>query len=375
MKSGLAWAFLPASTLLMETEMTTRRGFLGGLIAAGSVPAFSWAAVGNPSFVAAAKKGENYALFGLSELGEALFEVPLPARGHAGAGHPTHPIAVAFARRPGRFALIIDCLSGTANQSLTPPDGIAFNGHGCFTPDGKLLLTSEQLDASSEGIIGLWDVDAGYKRIGELPTFGIGPHDIKLLSNGAGFVVANGGIATDPTDRTKLNLETMASSLAYFSPDGRLIEKMVLAPEYFQSSIRHLAITPQGAVAFAMQLQADAPAPDPLVGVHVIGEEAQLFTADLASELAMQGYAGSIAASETEIAISSPKGNRIHRFDYEGSFIGAIEQSDVCGLIAIKNGFVASDGNGNMRTIIDGTKNNEVHLAASWDNHIVDLRV
>ncbi len=358
----------------MVTKVTTRRGFIGSILASTTIPAFSWASVGSPTFIAAAKTGDTYALFGLSEQGEAVFSVPLPARGHAGAGHPFKPLAVAFARRPGAFAVVIDCLSGSVIQTLTPPDGVAFNGHGCFTPDGKLLLTSEQIAATSEGVVGIWDVDNGYSRIGELSTYGIGPHDIKMLPNGAGFVVANGGIATDPSDRTKLNTKTMEPSLAYFSKEGALTEKVVLDAEYYQSSIRHLAVAPNGSVAFAMQLQADAPAPDPLVGVHSLGREVSLFSSDLASELVMQGYAGSIALSDSEIAISSPKGGRIHRFDFDGLFLGAYEQNDVCGLVGVQGGFIASDGNGTMRTIIDGALAREVWHDVSWDNHIVDIR-
>ena len=93
--------------------MATRRGFLAALLAATAAPRIGWAAAGSPAFLACAAEPDGaHALFGLTEAGEDLFRVPLPARGHAGAGHPTLPMAVVFARRPGAYALAIDCATG-----------------------------------------------------------------------------------------------------------------------------------------------------------------------------------------------------------------------------------------------------------------------
>ncbi len=100
--------------------MATRRAFLAGMMAA-SLPRTSWAAAGSPAFLAAAKTGDASQLPGLTEAGESLFALPLPARGHAAAAHPTRAEAVAFARRPGVFALVIDCVSGTVKASARQP--------------------------------------------------------------------------------------------------------------------------------------------------------------------------------------------------------------------------------------------------------------
>ena len=139
--------------------MATRRAFLATLLAAGAAPRLGWADVGQPTYLAAAREPDGgFAMFGLDEAGADMFRVPLPARGHAGAAHPTRAEAVAFARRPGRFALVIDCASGTVRHNLTPPEGMNFNGHGAFSPDGAMLFTSEQMADTSAGRIGMWDV-------------------------------------------------------------------------------------------------------------------------------------------------------------------------------------------------------------------------
>lgn len=356
--------------------MTTRRSFLASLLAVGAAPGLGWAAVGNPGYLAAAREPDgSFALYGLAADGTQTFRVPLPARGHAGAGHPSRAEAVAFARRPGAFALVIDCATGAVLARLTPPEGRQFNGHGVFADGGAILLTSEQDRDTSAGVIGLWDVEAGYVRKGEVATQGIGPHDLRLMPDGQTLVVANGGIATDPTDRTKLNIATMRPNLTYLGLDGTPLDQVELEPALWLNSIRHLAVRADGLVGFAMQWEGEPGAAMPLLGLHRHGAAPVLASAPLADGLAMQGYAGSIAFSGRgdEIAITSPRGGRLHRFSPEGAFLGGVSRSDVCGLAALPDGFLASDGLGGLIAVnADAT----IPLAAtdrSWDNHLVHL--
>jgi uncharacterized protein len=356
--------------------MTTRRGFMATLFAASAVPRLSWAAVGDPAYLAAAREPDGgFALFGIGLDGAEVFRVPLPARGHAGACHPHRAEAVAFARRPGSFALVIDCGSGRLIHDLAPPDGRQFNGHGVFAEGGTRLLTCEQVSATSEGVIGIWDAAASYARIGEMPSHGIGPHDLSLMTDGQTLVVANGGIATDPTDRTKLNIDTMQPNLAYLTLDGTLLEKVELAPDLAQNSIRHLALRADGLVGFALQWEGAEGAATPLLGLHRRGEVPVLASAPLADELVMQGYAGSIAFSGdgAEIAITSPRGGRVHRFTAEGEFLGAVSRSDVCGLATHPDGLLASDGMGGLVAISGGNPRALSRADRAWDNHIVRL--
>ena len=124
--------------------MTTRRSFLTGAVAASLWPQSSWAEAGAPTFLSAARDRHGaFLLAGLDPQGQILFRHPLPGRGHAAAAHPLRPEAVAFARRPGRFADVIDCRDGGVRTRITPPDGHHFYGHGCFSPDGTRLFTTE----------------------------------------------------------------------------------------------------------------------------------------------------------------------------------------------------------------------------------------
>ena len=121
----------------------------------------------------------------------------------------------------------------------------------CSSPTGRILFATENDITRGQGVLGLYDAADGYRRIGELPAHGIGPHDIALLPDGRTLAVANGGILTLPeTGRAMLNLDSMQPSLNLIeAASGRLVEAQRLAPELHQLSIRHLAQAPDGLIA------------------------------------------------------------------------------------------------------------------------------
>lgn len=349
--------------------MASRRAFLAGLVAS-TLPRPGWADVGSPAYLAAAKTGEDrFSLHGLSASGESLFSLPLPARGHAGCAHPTQAICVAFARRPGTYALVLDAFSGTVLQRLTPPENRHFNGHGAYSADGKLLYTVEQAADTSMGYLGLWDT-ARYTRIGEVPTLGIGPHDMRRLPDGS-LIVANGGIATDPTDRTKLNLDTMRANLAQLAPDGAPIGRAELPRELRQNSIRHLALIPGGA-AFALQWEGDPAEPVPLLGLWREGQ-ITLHPSPDAEALRMLAYAGSIAATANRIAITSSQGGVVQLFDHAGTFVATLPRTDASGIAAMGTDFLVTDGTGALTRLTDTAFSAVNIMPLSWDNHLVAL--
>lgn len=345
-----------------------RRAFLATL-AASLTPRLSWADIGAPAFLAAGKQGEDYALHGLSGGGESLFQIVLPGRGHAAAAHPIRAEAVAFARRPGTFALVIDCATGITRHRLAPPNGMQFNGHGTYSPDGSLLMTSEVVAETSEGRIGLWDT-RGYTRLTDWPSHGIGPHDIKRLPDGR-IAVANGGIRTDPVDRTKLNIPDMAPNLALLSPEGALLDQMDL-PDLRQNSIRHLA--PMGAtIAFAMQWEGDSAEPVPQLGLWTPGTAPRLCPPPDAEAFAMQGYAGSIATTADRILITSPKGGAAMIFDARGTHVATHHRADLSGAAASRAGFTVTDGQGAVWSATDKDLTPLASVETQWDNHLVAL--
>lgn len=346
-----------------------RRAFLA-TFAASLAPRLTWADVGKPAFLAAGKEGEDFCLHGLTTLGESLFRIPLPSRGHAAAAHPTQAEAVAFARRPGTFALVIDCATGAVRHRLTPPQGLQFNGHGAFSLDGGLLMTSEVVADTSEGRIGVWDTTR-YSRVGDWPSHGIGPHDIRLLADGR-LAVANGGIQTDPVDRTKLNIDSMRPNLTLLGPDGALLDQTHL-PDLPQNSIRHLALTGD-AIAFAMQWEGDPSEPVPQLGLWIPGQPPQLCPPAPNDAFTMQGYAGSIAATGTSIVITSPRGGAAMVFAIDGTPLATHYRADLCGAGARSDGgFVLTDGLGALWQLGPTGLTPLGTGTAQWDNHLVAL--
>ncbi|MEM6487425.1 MAG: DUF1513 domain-containing protein [Pseudomonadota bacterium] len=358
----------------------SRRALLAGAaggLAAAATP--GWAAAGAPRFLAAARlPSGGYALLGLDAAGAERFRLPLPDRGHAAARHPFRAEAVAFARRPGAFALVIDCAAGALAAELTAPAGRHFYGHGAFTPDGALLLTTESDYEAGDGRIGLWDAAEGYRRVGELPSGGIGPHEIVGLP-GRGFAVANGGILTHPAlGRAKLNLPTMRPNLALFSLEAGGPTRVVEPPEALrQNSIRHLAARADGTVAAALQWQGAADAAPPLLALLRPGDEALTYlTAPERQQRLANNYAGSVAfsADGATVAITAPRGGRALAFQADsGAFAGTIAHEDICGVApaADNGGLLFTTGTG-LVVRADGTAAAGRH-ALAFDNHLVAI--
>lgn len=358
--------------------MTTRRGFLAGLLATTVVPRPGWADVGSPRYLAAAKHPDgSYRLHGLSDRGQIVFDMPLPDRGHAAAAHPIRPEAVAFARRPGTFAVVIDCLGQKITAQLNTPRGRHFYGHGAFSADGSLLFTTENDFEAGQGMIGVWDVNNGYQRISEFVSGGVGPHDILRLPDSDILVVANGGIDTHPdTGRTKLNLSVMAPNLTYLNSNGSVVEQVSLAPEMHQNSIRHLTVQKDGLIAFAMQWQGELGAGYPLLGLHQRGTAVRLQSAPLELHAGMLGYGASVAFSgdDQNVAFSSSTGGQVQIFDVaSGDYLQSYFSNDVSGLSKSSEGFTVSTGTGEIVSLKGNQPVWRARHNQSWDNHLISI--
>ena len=357
--------------------MTTRRRFLAGLAATTLTPIRGWSAVGGPDFLAAALFPDgSYRLAGLRADGSILFSLPLPGRGHAAAAHPHKALAVAFARRPGTFAQVIDCSAGTVIEHLQAPAGRHFYGHGVFSADGTQFFTTENDYDAGAGVIGVWDTTS-FARLGEFSSGGIGPHDMRLMPDGVSLVIANGGVETHPdTGRSKLNLPLMQPRLSYVSLTGTVHEHLELPRAMHKNSIRHLAVRGDGLVGFAMQWQGSQVEHPPLLGLHRRGEDPRLLTAPEADQSMLQGYAGSVAfaADGDTIAITCPRGNVLHRFDVaRGVFLDNFALEDVCGLGTGRDGLIFTTGTGAFGALGAAHPTVLARPKCQWDNHLVPI--
>lgn len=353
--------------------MIDRRGFVLG--AAGDVLAVTApAAAGGPVYVTTGRaRGGGFVLVFLDAAGAVLSTQALDGRGHDIAVAPDGGRVVAFARRPGRFAVVADCRRGTAVQTIAAAANRHFCGHGFFSGDGRLLYATENAFDIEAGVIGVYDAYNGYKRIAEFPTGGIGPHEALLMPDGRTVAVANGGILTHPDfGRQKLNLATMEPSLAYLDrKTGEIVDRVRLSPDHHRLSIRHLGLDRSGAVWFGCQNEGAASDQVPLVGRHVPGGTPQLIAAPDAVTRSFRNYIGAVAAnrSGTRIATTSPRGGVLVIWDAASEkVVATTTEGDVCGVAAHGlGGFVASSGGGEVLWP-DGTRRRNAEHA--WDNHM-----
>ena len=326
----------------------------------------------------------GYRVSGFSPSGARAFDLPIPARGHSFAVDPVRQVAVHFARRPGVFAFAIDLVRGIVSTEFSTPENRHFYGHGVFSSDGRLLYATENDFEGEHGVIGIYDATDGYRRAGELPSHGIGPHDVRLLSDGNTLVVANGGILTRPDlPRIKLNLPTMSSSLCCIDRrDGTLLQKFRFGNALRQLSIRHLAIGKNDTVAVAMQYEGPASDLVPLVallGSATGGLRPLKGPADALQ--AMKQYCGSVVfdRSGRTIAVSAPRGNLVTFWNAD-TYVASVRIADGSGIAPREKPgqFLASSGLGGVFALdlrsrsarsLDGT----FPGTGRWDNHLVSV--
>lgn len=349
------------------------------VIAADKTSAIAHVAQSSPAYAAAARLADgSFAVVLLSADGALLRTLPLSARGHDVAIDATHGTAAAFARRPGTYAVAFNLRQRSDPIVFTAMTGRHFFGHGAFSRDGRLLYASENHIEGARGVIGIYNVAAGYRRIGEHSSYGVGPHEIILLQDGRTIAVANGGLDTMPdAGRENINLDTMQPSLAFVdAATGALQSRHVLASDNAQLSLRHIAADRDGRVWFGGQWEgalSDAPA---LIGSASLDRGIQLVDERAAPGAALKGYIGSVAigVDGAIVAASAPKASRVIYIDCKsGRVVGADHLRDACGLAAHgDDAFALTSGFGILRWETPAARIlSEVELSGvAFDNHL-----
>ncbi|QKK31571.1 DUF1513 domain-containing protein [Rhizobium indicum] len=311
----------------------------------------------------------SFAIATVTERGEIVDQVALPARAHGMAFSASTGKTVAFARRPGTYAMIFDPWNKSEPIVINSREDRHFYGHGAFSPDGRLLYASENDFDGNRGMIGLYDATDRFTRIGEFETYGIGPHDMTVSDDGRLLIVANGGIETHPDfGRTKLNLGEMQPSLVLIdAATGALVEKHVLPAEWAELSTRHVDLDGEGRIWFACQYEGHRKDLPPLVGHFAKGENLTFIDLPEETTRRLANYVGAIAVNRSEglVGITSPKGGASVTIDARtGKMLAETSVPDAAGIAPARSGFAVSSYDGDFLS---------TRSDVAWDQHIVRI--
>ena len=369
----------------MSLMAIDRRGFLVGssvglASALWPLPAsHALARIQNSLIITACRRADNgFALLVLTPDGEIVRSIPISGRGHDVALHRRTGGVVAFARRPGRFAVSFGLKNAANPVVFAPPNDRHFYGHGAFSHDGRLLYATENDFDNGRGVVGIYDATATFSRVGEFESFGVGPHDMILLGDGKTLVVANGGIETHPeSGRAKLNIGSMEPSLCFIdTATGALLTRHTLPQDYDQLSIRHLTAGKNGAVWFGGQWQGDSKASPVLVGSAGRDHSLELLEGAENAATRLRGYIGSVALSGDGrwLAASAPRAGKVIYFDTKKPGVWRhTDIKDASGVASTENGeFLLSSGNGELHktALSTGIEVTTSVDAIAFDNHL-----
>lgn len=303
----------------------------------------------------------------------------LDFRGHGIQAHPNKINQVlVFPRRPGTRLLCVDLQTAEIVRQITADTGYHFYGHGVYEKHGHFLYTTENQYNTGEGVITVRDAET-LEPIKKFSSGGIGPHDIKLLSDNKTLVVANGGIKTNPAKpRQKLNINNMESSLVYLDRcDGTVLERYQL--DDAKLSIRHLAVTSKDEVVAVQQYQGLAVNASELVMFHKMGNKPRIPGIDDRTLKRMNAYTASVVADDSgnSVLVTSPKGNIVTLWDIQKNRLiasydlhkpyGVVFSPDHQGFVisTVGTGLYVLSKTGGQPVSID------VDTDGAWDNHML----
>ena len=357
----------------MRTSLTRRdllTAFGASLFSCGSLYHLAEASDGDMSLFASAymDRQNRYGVAIFNQDGKILSRYPLPNRGHGVVFGATSSRLVTFARRPGNFALVIDVKNGKS-LLFKSPFYTHFYGHGAFSSSGKLLFATENQFERGDGLIGVYDATDSFSRIAEIPSHGIGPHEMVLMPDGHTLCIANGGIVTHPdTGRIKLNLHEMQSSVVFIdSRHGDLLARFDVPQRLQRLSLRHMAIDHKGKVWLGGQYEGDGQDTVPLIATACL--ESGLDFPDFARNrvFALSNYVGSVASSfdGERMAFSSPRGNALLVVDAtKNIIIKQQEINSVCGISSEQDTFLTTS----LSSDVERRKH-----PVRWDNHVTKI--
>lgn len=182
-------------------------------------------------------KTQRHALAVLDWPGRKLALIATNFLPHGIAIHPKRPATVVAFEKIGPGCAEFDIRTGELRQFIRPAAGRWFYGHGAYSKDASLLFSTETVNATGEGRVGVRDA-TNFRSLEDFPTFGENPHDCHLIENGKVLVITNGGgkAGGDQPCVTWVDVETR-----------KLLRRQDIQGE--RQNAGHLAVTEAGGLA------------------------------------------------------------------------------------------------------------------------------
>ena len=297
--------------------------------------------------------------------GQLIRKIPLPERGHGIATLRRLNHAVAFARRPGRYFQVFDFNTGESIKLRPADNNRHYYGHGVYSNDGQWLYATEGQRGSSRGIIGVYDVVAGYEKVAEFSGFGIGPHEVIVMPDDR-LVIGVGGVHTN--GREPLNLTTMSPSLSYLDRNGELVDQVGLNDH--KLSIRHLAHDGDNTVLCGQQYRGEPEEYPALLAMHNSGGQMVQLEAEPEQWARFNHYIASIAATKDWMLATSPRGNCYGIWSKQTlKLVELAPLPDASGAVVQGETFKVSSGAGGVVSLSSATSKHVSQSGIQWDNH------
>ena len=364
--------------------------WLGLLGLSGHAVALAKPASSGPRLVAAWQQADGGYRIGLLSVGgtagaplQVLHALEVPTRAH-GVHALRDGSIVATARRPGDWLVRWNPAAAAPPQWHWVDPTRSFNGHVIASADGRSLYTTETDIDTGASLVARRDARS-LEALAEWPTHGIDAHELlwaPVTAQGQSktaapqLIVANGGVPTAPeTGRVKRDLHTMDSSIVQLDgTTGALRGQWRLADQ--RLSLRHLAWDTQGStLGIALQAEhgeATARAAAPVLALFD-GKQLRLTQAPQASQAALRGYGGSIAAALGGWAVSCPRAGGIATFTPEGAWRGLVDLPEVCALAHTERQLWAAGLDHSLQDALGRSPEQHPHAlalaGARMDNH------
>jgi hypothetical protein len=110
--------------------------------------------------------------------------------------HPQEPQRLALFQKKGPGACEYDLDARRVIRPIPVTGNRHFYGHGCYSADGAVLLSTEANLDNLDGAIGIRD-SRTLAYLGAFPSYGKSPHECQLIDDGRTLVVTNGGDGLD----------------------------------------------------------------------------------------------------------------------------------------------------------------------------------